>query len=144
MDNIYIEIGDLVKIKNFDNYFKVIGRYVDGSIRIVKTNASDGVYHDIYCKEEIVEVKRPCQYKTIYERKEPILDDKEREYLSAVIKPYKVIGIKKRQDDNDEQICIDTIENRYEYIIMLPYFKKGTRYKGMKLNKEYTLEDLGL
>lgn len=144
MDNIYIEIGDLVKIKNFDNYFKVIGRYVDGSIRIVKTNASDGVYHDIYCKEEIVEVKRPCQYKTIYERKEPILDDKEKEYLSAVIKPFKIDGIEKKQSDIDEYICIYVIKEYYIDVITLPYFKKGTRYKGMELNKEYTLEELGL
>ena len=40
----------------------------------------------------------------------------------------------------------------YEFIILnldndgifLPSFKKGKMYKGMELNKEYTLEELGL
>lgn len=143
MDNIYIEIGDLVKIKNFDNYFKVIRRYADASIRTVKTNASDGVYHDIYCKEDIVEVKRPCKYKTIYKREEPILDDKEKEYLSAVIKPFRDrINFIRKYEYFEEDHIIIWYDNISE--IKLPTFKKGTRYKGMKLNKEYTLEELGL
>ena len=28
--------------------------------------------------------------------------------------------------------------------IVLPYFEKGTMYKGMKVNREYTLKELGL
>ena len=138
MSKIDIKVGDIVKA--YETWYMV--QNINDSL----LNVID-IYEDECCcidKENVTEIKIPCQYKTIYKREEPILDDKEKEYLSAVIKPYKVIGIKKRQDDNDEQICIDTIENRYEYIIMLPYFKKGTRYKGMKLNKEYTLEDLGL
>ena len=81
--------------------------------------------------------------------KEPILNDKEREYLSAVIKPYKnkVIGILKINDfyeSNFQYIRIMVkihvgIEN-----INLPWFEGNTMYKGMKANKEYTLEELGL
>lgn len=154
MSKIDIEVGDLVKLRDdledgeiyggdiflkimkFKNFKKV--KFIDidtGKFHI------DGIYL-WYTKEMIAEVKRPCQYKTIYKREEPILDEVEKRYLSAVIKPYKVIGIKKRQAADDEQICIDTIKHGYE--IMLPYFKKGTMYKGMKLNKEYTLEELGL
>lgn len=29
-------------------------------------------------------------------------------------------------------------------LIILPFFKKNTMYKGMKANKEYTLKELGL
>ncbi len=79
----------------------------------------------------------------------PILDEVEREYLSAVIKPYKnkVIGILKIND---------VYESNFQYIrimvkihveienINLPWFEKNTMYKGMKANKKYTLEELGL
>lgn len=92
----------------------------------------------------ITEIKRQTQYKTIYKREESILNEEERKYLSAVIKPFKIEGIVKRQSDIDEYICIYVIEKYYTYVLLLPYFKKVTMYKGMKLNKEYTLEELGL
>lgn len=79
----------------------------------------------------------------------PVLDNVEKEYLSAVIKPYKnkVIGILKIND---------VYESNFQYIrimvkihveienINLPWFEKNTMYKGMKANKKYTLEELGL
>ena len=87
------------------------------------------------------------------EYKEPILTDKEKEYLSAVIKPFKdkVKYIKK------VDMYLSCNEN-YEYILSelgekgkgvvntftLPYFPKGSMYKGMKAGKRYTLEELGL
>lgn len=43
-----------------------------------------------------------------------------------------------RRDEEYIGICIKEQET------MLPYFEKGTMYKGMELDKEYTLEDLGL
>ena len=79
----------------------------------------------------------------------PILDEKEKEYLLNVIKPKNIINrlcyIEKRQGSFG--ICADM-----EFIniglndesFSLPYFKKGTMYKGMELDKGYTLEELGL
>ena len=71
-----------------------------------------------------------------------ILDDAEREYLSAVIKPFrdKVEYITKKPLVYKEYIYIHI----YIDSIMLPRFKKGTMYKGMETNKEYSLEELGL
>ena len=78
-----------------------------------------------------------------------ILDDKERKYLSAVIKPFrdKIISISKDRDsrnDNDEYIFIKYRENDGPSDMYFPAFSKGTMYKGMKLYKEYILEELGL
>ena len=75
-------------------------------------------------------------------KKEEILDDIEKEYLSAVIKPFRdrVKCIKKYT--NYEKEFIDIWVN--DETIELPYFKKNTMYKGMKQDKEYTLEELGL
>lgn len=77
----------------------------------------------------------------------PILDDAEKKYLSAVIKPFrnKVYAIAKYEDGVDNYyIQIMVKQNVYFEYIDFPYFKKGTMYKGMELKKEYTLEQLGL
>ena len=88
----------------------------------------------------VLKVERPIK---IYEYKE-ILDDKEKEYLGAVIKPFKkdIAYIKKAENicDDNEWICISLKET----YIPLPSFKKGTMYKNMEVYKEYTLEELRL
>ena len=72
----------------------------------------------------------------------PILDDAEREYLSAVIRPFRdrVQYIKKIDSACEEYIHIQL--NR-DWTI-LPHFRTGTMYKGMKPDHAYTLEELGL
>lgn len=90
----------------------------------------------------IVKVERPVKYETLFERKEEILDETEKKYLASIIKPFrnKVESIRKKAS-NKEFI---SIELKDEASIDFPYFKKGTMYKGMKENKEYTLKELGL
>ena len=65
--------------------------------------------------------------------------------LSAVIKPWKnkIKFIEKFEDTYDkERILIWIIGDCRN--IYLPQFEKGKMYKGMELDKNYTLEDLGL
>ena len=81
--------------------------------------------------------------------KKPILDDVEKEYLSAVIKPFrnrvKYITKFRGVFDNEFIEIGHVMDNEAElYYIELPLFKKGTMYKGMEIKKEYTLDDLGL
>ena len=79
------------------------------------------------------------------EYKEPILDDVEREYLSAVIKPFRneVENIEKMEvDDETDRICIGIYGSTLNDIF-LPPFDKGTMYRGMEYNV-YTLEELDL
>lgn len=78
----------------------------------------------------------------------PILTEKEKEYLSAVIKPFKdkVSYIVKRQGfKEDKKLSVEFI---IIYVddekIVLPSYDKGTLYKDMKLTEKYTVEDLGL
>lgn len=73
-----------------------------------------------------------------------ILDEKEKAYLSAVIKPFrkKVKYIEKRfWTPNLEYLSIRLKNNEF---FAFPNFKKGKMYKGMEHDKYYTLEDLGL
>lgn len=79
------------------------------------------------------------------EYKEPILNDAEKKYLSAVIKPFRnrVDYIMK-----EENICNSTefihIDLSGGDIADFPNFKVGTMYKGMEIDKSYTLQELGL
>ena len=91
------------------------------------------------------------------EYEEPVLDEKEKEYLSAVIKPFRdrVCYIQKVKTTNlDNQFIFIRLKRYYceenehestEYEdIDLPYFKANTMYKNMKENKKYSLNELGL
>lgn len=73
-----------------------------------------------------------------------ILDDVEKAYLSAVIKPFRndVEYIEKRIFSTGAEyirICLTEDET-----VNFPNFKRGTMYKGMEVYRKYTLEELGL
>lgn len=79
-----------------------------------------------------------------------ILDKEEKEYLEAVIRPFRkqTKWIAKKTAYGEEhlaflEIAIKEYGKNTDYINM-PSFKKDTMYKGMELDKEYTLEELGL
>jgi hypothetical protein len=73
-----------------------------------------------------------------------ILTAKEKEYLSNIIKPFrnKVENIEKFDCGFDMEGIVIYIKDFA--IINLPNFKKNTMYQNMKLDKKYTLEELGL
>ena len=84
------------------------------------------------------------KYKII---KNPILDEVEKEYLGSVIKPFRdrVISVRKyNYDKYYEYITIIYYDVSKYLSIYFPPFKKGTMYKGMELDRNYTLEELGL
>ena len=79
--------------------------------------------------------------------KGPILNDTEREYLAAVIRPFK---------KNVCTVCKKYVQScsglSYEYLVVklsnerwgFPKSVEGTMYRGLELDKEYSLEELGL
>ena len=89
--------------------------------------------------------------------KEPILDEAEKKYLSDVLRPFKKsfskILISKsnsfyisKDNKNKERILfmLSNIDGCHEEVFSLPSFAKGTMYNGMKIGKNYSLEELGL
>ena len=125
-------------------------------IRFSSTDTFSGHTFQVLCKNKIIYERTYLadtgQKKLIdffnwleQEYKPPILDDVEKAYLSAVIKPFRkdVKYIKK----------MDYVIRAKEYLLIkmrdlstaaLPLFEKETMYKGMEANKAYTLEELGL
>lgn len=93
-------------------------------------------------KKEIKELKEQI-HKLQSEEDKSILDKEEKEYLSAVIKPFrdKVEHIRKKYFGKDEYIEIKLIGNNSGG---LPDFEKNTMYKGMERDRKYTLKELGL
>lgn len=74
-----------------------------------------------------------------------ILDEEEKEYLSAVIRPFKDrVDYIAKQGCEKEYIKIELKNENYWEWFSLPYFEKDTMYKGMELDKKYTLKELGL
>ena len=77
-----------------------------------------------------------------------ILDEAEKEYLSAVIRPWrnKVRYIEKEVlKSGREYIQFGLYDEKLTcWVVDLPPFEKGTMYKGMERYKSYKLEDLGL
>lgn len=83
------------------------------------------------------------------EEPKPILDKVEHDYLAAVIAPkriYKYVDyIVKRQVNEFYVIDVHIKHTTYSTKMMLSYFKKSeSMYEGMKVERQYTLKELGL
>ena len=130
-------------------------KYILNEIVIKTTDTLSGHKVEIFYKDKII-------YERIYlvetspkkitdffnwleqEYKPPILDDVEKAYLSAVIKPFRkdVECIVKYMFSEEKEFLAISLHNGEEMI--LPNFIRRTMYKGMKLRKAYTLKELEL
>ena len=147
MENKMKEVAKLLGVELGEEF-----KLDDGNI-IYKLSDSGLIYYDndkfkwCHCHSNILELLLLGYYRIDKE----ILNCSEREYLSNVIKPfrYEVVSIKKLADNfgNYYRIAIKKL-SMASYIsdetIYLPYFKGGTMYNTMKIDKEYTLKELGL
>ena len=121
---------------------------------LIKTTAIDGDGNRMnkairtiaykHCRKILLGASNPFKW-LCEEYKEQILDDVEREYLSAVIKPFrkKISYIIKSKDlsEGKKYIKIELCNGDTMYF---PYLANDAMYKGMKLDRNYTLEELGL
>lgn len=162
--------NDIYKITDENMYkAKVIALYMCGDMRIKILEHSCrqeiGEEYDVMNSSKLFELVENAFYKTLpndfsgkltiekgqvvekEEKKKEILDEVEKEYLRAVIKPfrkkYHTYIEKQKAYVGDDTERIKIFFETYT-AISLPFFKKGTMYKGMELNKDYSLEELGL
>lgn len=97
---------------------------------------------------KIVKIEEPT-YTTVYEYKPEILDEVEKRYLRGVIRPFRddiehILKCKHYNSTNDVNCEYISIIYKDDVDTNLHDFKANTMYKGMELDKEYTLEELGL
>ena len=120
-----VELGEEFKIKDDNRTFRF---------------TNDGLFdcHSYECKCRLLNL-----LKGKYEIEKPVLDKVEKRYLENVLRPFKdrVVYVKKKNSISKQYLyfCL----NSHDYF-SLPLFEKDTMYKGMELNKEYTLKELGL
>ena len=103
----------------------------------------------ISCTGNCKECKKNIMKWLLSEYKEPTLDDVEKEYLSAIIKPFRkiIVTVSKHRLNNDLEyiaIRVKSLKEDEEENMCFPAFKIGTMYKGMQQGKHYTLQELGL
>ncbi len=113
---------------------------LDDSFKITLDN--DNLSENEY--EKLCKISKSKKIKLTLEIPEPILDDAERKYLSGVIRPFRdrIKYIRKnRFSTGREFIWIQTKDD--ETMTIFP-FEQNTMYKGMELDKEYSLKDLEL
>ena len=121
-----------------------VSRYKNGIVKSID------IYHDAKRIEKIKILGGACITQSINaignwleeEYKPTILTEKEKAYLSTVIKPFReeVETIEKASFEEDEQLQISDGDT----VMAFPCFEKGIMYKGMEAYKAYTLEELGL
>lgn len=125
-------------------------------LRLIQHNElANRTYTVMLCNEPIAELNDKKEPLDVFRRWldaehiEPILDDAEREYLSAVIRPFRdrVEFISKVVMDyqggyTDCYICIRFTDSSKD--MSFPVFCEPDMYKDMKLYDKYTLEELGL
>ena len=132
------------KETNLEHYLHRLKRIVKenyGSPRMIFNTIQD--YIDPQIKHNCIEYTTDILEWMSQEYKGDILDYAEKKYLSEVIRPFReeVIAIEKLETyTGEEYILIIFREDGMHF----PSFRKDTRYKGLKLEKRYTPEELGL
>lgn len=135
-----VELGENFSIKGYDSKYKITD---DGLLAL----------YDSICGWEPTDylLNRILRgHLEIIKIPKPVLDEVERKYLSNIIKPFRsqVQYIRKRSDYKENSECILIMCKDYDSgekrAFSLPYFKKDTMYKGMEIEKDYTLDELNL
>ena len=126
-------IKDLTKeeIERFpDKDFITITNYSGRKSRIFKTFILNSFYGTI-------DIPQPR-----------ILDKQEHDYLRAVIKPYDVEYIYKTNEESNIQYITIIVKSKSVFgtleILSMPCFNRNSMYKGMEVNKKYTIQELEL
>lgn len=150
-----------VVARNIDKKYKWIARDSYGDIYVYRKkptkldtcwntfSRSGGFFAFNYMFKSIKwEDDEPTRISDIYDPQ--ILDDVERKYLKTILKPFheKVDYVAK----NSRNIFGNNYRREYLYIqfhdhdgkFEFPDFDSGKMYSGMELDKEYTLDELGI
>lgn len=135
-------------IRRSDNHYYEIGYYVNDYDRICNESEDAILGHG----NSLLNNEGVLLHWLQSEHHEQILDDAEKRYLSAVIRPFrnKIKHIAKHSGNYHDyyyeyitvMYYVDQVLTTYSF--GLPIFSEGTMYKGMENGRTYTLEELGL
>lgn len=169
-----LKVGDKVKLKNRRgitwNCDGMMDKYIGKIVTVSETGLGlygngftileddgRGVFQWRFRLEDIEYVVKQKHFKSLpnnytgtievengFIQEKEILDDTEKRYLKAVIRPFKNRVRYISKEDCYDGDCYISIGLDNGEDINLPYFKKRTMYNGMEEDKKYTLKELGL
>lgn len=139
--------GDIVTYRNGDKRTVIAGNLINSNGYISKKlNQYTNELKDTVIGEslDIIKVERPVKYEIVFEREE-ILDEIEKRYLTEVIRPFRrrIQFIQKRKEITEINPYIRIVCEDNDKLVF-PYITDNSMYKGMEVNKKYTLKELGL
>ena len=141
--------------RNIDREYKWMARDQDGNLCIYDEKprkrrscwcSPDGYDYISYFNHLFPAIKweddEPTLIRDIYNP--PILNDLEREYLKMVLKPFHgVVEYVKKTENSDKKEYLFILFSGNRVFSSLD-FDSGTRYSGMKLDRKYSLDELGI
>lgn len=158
--NIFTEDEKAI-LKSLPKNYKWIARDKNGSIYVYADKPQRGelVFECQDCSYKLSSCRNISLFKHIFKGvtwenspicfRPPILDKVERRYLKTVFRPFhkKIISVYKQLTNDEMRECLfanlEPLANFGDYMAF-PMFEAGTMYKNMELNKNYTLEELGI
>lgn len=140
--------GDIVTYRNGDKRTVVAENLINSCGYISKklSQYTNELKDTIIGKSlDIIKVERPTQYKEVFVRKEEVLDETEKKYLTEVISPFRkrIQFIQKRKEITEINPYIRIVFEDNDKLVF-PYITDNSMYKEMEVNKQYTLKELGL
>ena len=139
--------GDIVTYRNEDKRTVIAGNLINsGGYISKKLNQYTNELKDTVIGEslDIIKVERPVKYEIVFEREE-VLDETEKKYLAEVIRPFRkrIQFIQKKKEITEINPYIRIVCEDNDKLVF-PYITDNSMYKGMEVNKKYTLKELGL
>lgn len=140
--------GDIVTYRNGDKRTVIAGNLINSNGFISKKlNQYTNELKDTVIGEslDIIKVERPVKYEIVFEREEEILDETEKRYLTEVIRPFRkrIQFIQKKKEITEINPYIRIVCEDNDKLVF-PYITDNSMYKGMEVNKKYSLKELGL
>jgi hypothetical protein len=135
-------------MNNFGKYKDKIKKFVsvtnDDRIKCIQVTTDEGTVYGKYYEKPVYTYVAFEHFFNWLCQEEPPLKTEEETYLTNLIKPFRddVVNITKKANDKGYEWLLILIKDNEP--LLLPGFEKGTMYKGLELNKNYTPEELGL
>lgn len=125
---------------------KLYSQFCDGELC---TDCNLDIKNDDCILNKLIVTIDALEEKYLLEHKEKILTKFEKDYLSSTLHPFRkiIVNVSKHRLNNDLEyiaIRVKSLKEDEEENMCFPAFKIGTMYKGMELDKKYSLKELGL
>ena len=139
----YLDVGTVFQIEGFPGYFKF--DHKDLLLWRYDIDSDEWIDRNEYILADLIAGRKHIKPREL-------LTDAERTHIKNIVEMYgyDVWDIRKVQNSKDTQRIVITYDYGKvrdpldSFEVSLPFFDNDTMFTGMQLNKDYTLEELGI